>query len=181
MSAFLRIQVLSKQALASLRMSSIILCATSMENIKPHAPGITQTLIWSKPVQEVGKYSLNANYFCICHSPAFFPFPPFLRKGKNRIPRELPWSILKTAYLEGKSGTQHIKACSNEISSPILPNLGHLHIGNFTGIQTRVNWVQNFCNETWDTSWTHWPCTALDHSSSARIGVFGEHFGMSNR
>lgn len=78
---------------------------------------------------------------------------------------------------KGSQG-QNIKACSNEISSSIFPNLGHLHIGNFAGIQIVVNWIQNLCNVTWDTSWINWPYTAFDRTSSARIGGFGEHFGM---
>lgn len=75
----------------------------------------------------------------------------------------------------------NIKAWSNEISSPILPNIGHLHIGNFAGIQTVVSWIQNLCNETWDTTWKNWAYTAFNQTLSARIGGFGECFGMSKK
>lgn len=119
LSAFLQIQVMSKQALASLHISSIILCAASMENKKSQALGNDLNFDLKQTCAEGWKKFMYADYFCICHFPAsFFLFSPVLGKGKNRkakIPRQLPQNILKTADLEGKTGTQHIKSCSSPL------------------------------------------------------------------
>lgn len=149
---------------------------------------MTRTLIWSESVWKVGKKFTYANYLCICYFSAFFFsflfgafvfvvwvfflfcfsfsfFRPVLGKGYHKV----FWG----QFIWKGSHGHNTKVCSNEISSSNFPNLGHLHIGNFTGIQTGVNWIQNLHHETWDTSWTYWPYAAFVQTLSARTGRFG--------
>lgn len=128
---------------------------------------MTWTSIWSEPVQNVRKQKFSyANYFCICHFPAFIsfsflsPLPP--QENYHKVFwRQLIW--------KGSQGHSTQKPTLMRFPDRFLPNLGHLHTGNFTGIQTGITWIQNLHHENWDRTWMYWPSTAFDQTLSARI------------